>query len=87
MPSALSSLRIRVDRKGAMGGLSALVARMDRLGKGGQAAHGTRCDVASLHQRPVSEGPRTAQGAMGGLPALVFMGPARADKPPMAPVE
>ena len=24
-----------------MGGLSALVARMDRLGKGGQAAHGT----------------------------------------------
>ena len=25
-----------------MGGLSALVARIGRLGKGGQAAHGTR---------------------------------------------
>ena len=45
MPSALSSLRIRVDRKGAMGGLSALVARMDRLGKGGQAAPGTLLDL------------------------------------------
>ena len=28
-----------------MGGLSALVARMDRLGKGGQAAPGTLLDL------------------------------------------
>ena len=38
-------LRIWVDRKGAIGGLSALVVRMERLGKGGQAAHGTLLDL------------------------------------------